>query len=94
MAADPARRASLKPHPKLAHRVIEGRAFIMDPRDNTLHSLNETGTLVWRALAQGQGPEAAARSIAERFEVTPEEAVEDAAAFLRDLRSLGLVVDA
>ena len=83
----------MKPHSKLAHRVIEGQAFIMDPRDSMLHALNGTATVVWREAAKGAAPEAIARAVAEEFEVGPEEARRDVEAFLAGLRKKGLLID-
>ncbi|MCP4615876.1 MAG: PqqD family protein [Bradyrhizobium sp.] len=83
----------MKPDPKLAHRVVEGRVFVMDPRCSTLHSLSETGTFIWKKLCGGASDSKIARALAEEFEVDPKQAADDVRAFLAELRAKDLLAD-
>ena len=76
---------------RLAFRVIEGQAFIVDPKDKVMHSLNPTATRIWQSLGQGKEPRDIARSIAEEFEVDAGRALEDVRSFLEELRSKQLL---
>ncbi|MFA6317937.1 MAG: PqqD family protein [Elusimicrobiota bacterium] len=79
---------------RLAHRVIEGQAFVLDPKENVLHRLNPSASLVWKALSEGKTPGQAAQSLAQEFEVGLEEAGRDTASFISELRDKGLLEDA
>ena len=76
---------------KLACREIEGEAYIVDISSETLHSLNETGTLVWNGLRKGLTPEACAERLAREFEVAPEAALADVRELVARLTARGLV---
>lgn len=72
-------------NPRVAARTIDGEAVIVSPENAMLHTLNGTGTLIWE-LADGRADlDAIARRLAQVFEVTPEDARRDAAAFCREL---------
>jgi len=80
-----------RPDPKVAHRLIEGRAFVMDPRCDTLHSLNDTATLIWKGLCAGDSIEKIAADLAEEFDVSTEQGLKDARAFIREAAANGLL---
>ncbi len=61
---------------------IEARAY---------HKLNETGTLVWRALEEGRSREEIIRELTTCYEVTPEEAGADLEQMLSNLEAHGLL---
>lgn len=81
----------MRPAKRLAHRVIDGLAFVVDPKAKALHSFNETGSRLWQLLASGASPEEAARTLAEEFEVDEATARADAEAFFGKLRAMGLL---
>ena len=83
----------IKLAPALAHRVIEGQAFIMDAREKVLHSLNGTGTLIWRGLAAGRPPEGIAAELSEAYDVAADAALADVRAFVDALRAKGLLTE-
>jgi hypothetical protein len=63
-------------------RVIEGEAVVITPDDSQLHSLNEVGTFIWE---RSDGTRTVAQIVDEvcrSFEVEPEQAARDAAAFI------------
>ena len=77
--------------PRTAWRVYDGEAVILWPDDSTLNTLNPVGTLIWEA-ADGQRPlSAIVARICEEFDVDPERAEQDAAAFIAKLRARGLL---
>ena len=84
----------MKPSPRLAHRVIEGQAFVMDARESTLYSFNGTATFIWKELAAGRSPEEIAESLAEAYDVEPAEARADVREFLARLAEAELVGEA
>jgi hypothetical protein len=82
----------LTQNPQTAWRVYDGEAVIICPDDSTLSTLNAVGTLIWEA-ADGKTPESAiVARISEEFDVEPERAERDAAAFIEKLCQRGLLV--
>ena len=80
-------------HPRAAGRVVDGVAFVITPDDHKLHSLNGTGTRVWQLCASGVTLDEVARALAAAFEVDEPRAQADAARFLADLVSRGLIAE-
>lgn len=78
-----------------AGRIIDGLAFVVTPRDNRLHSLNETATRIWELSKHGCTAEEAADALYTEFAVTLEAAQADVRACLDDLvaREILLVED-
>lgn len=54
-------------------------------------TLNETGKLLWEALAAEQTPETLTQMLLEQYEVTREQAHADVDAFLKKLSAVGAV---
>jgi len=78
--------------PKTAWRVYDGEAVILCPDDSTLNTLNAAGTLIWEA-ADGKTPlSAIVARICEEFDVWPEQAERDLAAFIEKLCQRGLLL--
>ena len=85
----------LTQNPKTAWRVYDGEAVVLCPDDSTLNTLNAVGTLIWEA-ADGKTPVSAiVARISEEFDVEPERAERDVAAFIEKLcqRELLIVSD-
>ncbi|MEW6749518.1 MAG: PqqD family protein [Candidatus Latescibacterota bacterium] len=57
-------------------RLVDG-AMIYDPRDQTVHHLNETAACVWEACQRGASREEAAAFLCRDYEVDPERAAGD-----------------
>ena len=55
-------------------------------------TLNESGKLLWEALATEQTPETLTKLLLEQYEVAPEQARTDVDAFLKKLCAVGAVV--
>ena len=76
---------------RTAWRVYDGEAVILCPDDSTLNTLNAVGTLIWES-ADGKSPlSAIVARICEEFDVPPEQAEQDATAFVAKLRARGLL---
>lgn len=60
-------------------------------RENCVFPLNETGEFIWERLAKGQTIEQTARSLAQTFDVLPEEALTDCHAYVDELVSQRLL---
>jgi hypothetical protein len=77
---------------EIAARVLDGEMMIMSARDSRLFNLNEVGTLIWQA-ADGVTTleEIVNQKICVEFEVEPEQALQDAEAFVRELAEHGIM---
>lgn len=58
---------------------------------DSVYTLNAVGTAIWNAIAQPVALDSLVASVADEFDVTPEQARLDVGAFLGDLAQLGLV---
>jgi hypothetical protein len=78
---------------QIAARNLGGEMMIMSPRNSTLFSLNEVGTVIWEA-ADGQTPiaEIVERKICAEYDVAPAEALKDAEDFVRELAEHGILL--
>ena len=67
--------------------------MIMSAPDSTLLSLNDVGTLIWEA-ADGETTlqEIVERKVCAEFDIDPEEALEDAESFVRELAGHGILL--
>jgi hypothetical protein len=83
--------AKFRQNPRTAGRVIDGLAFVVTPDDNKLHTLNATGTEIWRLAETGCTLDEMAAALAHRFAVEPTVARGDAGRFTDDLVSRGIL---
>jgi hypothetical protein len=74
----------LRRHPDVAFRVLDGRAVIVVPGTQEMHTLNEVGTFVWQDC-EGLTVDQTVAAIVAQFEVDESEARADLDAFVRDL---------
>ena len=83
----------IAPHPRIAARLIGGRALILDPRTDALQRLNEVGSFVWGLIAERRHDRAAlCVAVVEAFEVEADAAAADLDVFLDALEAKGLIV--
>lgn len=62
---------------KIAYRVIDGSAVLVNPEDSTLYTLNEVATRIWE-LSNGQNTlEEIATAICQEFDVDFDTALRD-----------------
>jgi hypothetical protein len=75
----------------IAWREIDGEMVAIDLVTNTYLSANESGLLLWRALAAGASREDLAALLAERFGIDGKSAAVDVDRFLEELTSRELL---
>ena len=79
-------------NPQTAWRIYDGEAVVICPEDSTLNTLNAVGTLIWQA-ADGKTPVGGiVARICDEFDVEPEQAERDSAAFIEKLCQRGLLM--
>ncbi len=78
-------------NPRVAYRVLDGSAVLVNPDDSTLYTLNPVATRIWE-MADGQLPvsEIALRLCGE-FEVEQVTALRDTEVFLLAFQAKGLL---
>ena len=64
---------------------VDGELLILDLDDNVFFGLDEVGRMIWRALEAGQTLGEIVDRIVARWDVTSDEALEDARAFIDEL---------
>lgn len=85
----------LRRSPEVTFEVVDGRAILIDGQGTELITLNPVGTLVWNALDGERDSGQLANDLVATFEdVTVEQLEDDINAFVEELRSSGLVVEA
>lgn len=77
----------------IAARMLGGEMIVMSAVDSTLFNLNEQATVIWNA-ADGVTPlrQIVEQRICSEFDVTPETAYRDAADFVEELASHGVLL--
>jgi hypothetical protein len=74
--------------PRVAARVVEGKALIVVIDQRRLHTLNEVGTRIWE-LCDGRELGAIVKCVVDEFEVDAPSAERDVQAFVQELTTLG-----
>ena len=74
----------------LPFQELEGRIVIVVPARRQMHQLDDVASYLWNQLREPRSPGELARSLCEEFEVEPERAEKDVAAFLEELEKKGL----
>lgn len=84
------------PHPDVVARVLPDGSVLFHPQTEVYFGLNETGTVVWTALAVGPSSEdALVTAVMQRWPDAPPGTVrDDIRELLADLSAEGLLVDA
>jgi hypothetical protein len=81
------------PGRRVASRVIDGQALLLDPGRDELQRLNEVGSFLWGLIKERRHDVDALRAaLAEAFEVEPSAAGIDLQDFLNELEARGLIV--
>ncbi len=76
---------------KIAYRLIEGEAIILNLVSGFYYSLNKTGTLIWQLIENGKNLKEIAPYLAKEFNVKEEELKRDIKALIIDLEKEGLI---
>jgi len=74
-----------------ASRIIGGEAIIMTSADSKIRTLNETGSRIWELIADSHTIATVAETIAREFDVSAEQARDDALTFLGNLLERGMI---
>ncbi|MBL4637687.1 MAG: PqqD family peptide modification chaperone [Kofleriaceae bacterium] len=82
-------------NPLSAGRVVDGLAFVVTAEDNKLHTLNVTGTELWRLAQSSEGVsiDSGASKLVELFKVELSLAKEDVAECLQAYASSGILIE-
>ena len=79
--------------PDVACRTVDGKTVVVVMSNNSIHSLNASGSWLWEALGEDRfSVDDAAERLAERFGLEQRAALEDADAFVRSLVESGALV--
>jgi hypothetical protein len=76
---------------RTASRILAGEAVVLTPLDGRIYNLNPTGTRLWEWLTDEITIAALADRLQGEFQVTPEQARADVAAFIEVMLNRGLV---
>ena len=72
-------------------RSVEGEIVALDVANSEYLSINGSGAMLWAALGEGTTQVALVELLRERFDLSPDVAERDVAAFLHDVRAQGLL---
>jgi hypothetical protein len=75
----------------LAWRTVDDEMIAIDVRQSTYLSANDSGAILWSALASGTTKEQLTGSLVEAYGIDPTTAAADVETFLSDLRERGLL---
>ena len=85
--------AVIRPHPRIAARIVAERALILDPRTDALQRLNDTGSFIWARIAERRHDrDAILEAVLAEFEVDAATAAADLDALLAELAAAELIV--
>ncbi len=80
------------PHRRIAARVVDGQALILDPKTDGLQRLNEVGSFIWSLIAERRHtPLDIEKAVVETFDVVEEHASRDVRQFLGALANRELI---
>ena len=80
--------------PEISARTIGDEVFILDRKSSVIHTFNATGAHLWHAVAAGKTFDDTCAELCAAFEVAPNQAREDVAAFIENLTKNNLIVPA
>ena len=75
----------------LAWRTVDDEMIAIDVRDSTYLTANDSGALLWAALAAGTTRDALAERLVTAYGIDTEKAEADVDRFLDELRERGLL---
>ncbi len=75
----------------VTHAELEDEVVLLDTRSGTYFSIDGVGIRIWELLRKGATPEQIAQRILRDYDVAPEVARADVAAFLNALATRGLI---
>ena len=82
----------VRPHPEVVDTEMEGEGVVLLHLESQIYfSLNETGTLIWKAMRQGLTLQEICQRLQDEFDVTADQAEQSVLALTRDLAQQKLV---
>jgi hypothetical protein len=75
------------------HEDFDGCGILLNPETKQAVTLNRTAVLIWKSLQAGKSATEIAALIAMEFDVTEEKAAADAAQFIEQLKTRGMIRD-
>jgi hypothetical protein len=82
----------IKPNHRIAARVVDGQALILDPRTDELQRLNEVGSFIWSQIAlRTQTADQIQFELVKEFKVDDAQAARDLGIFLDKLTQRDLI---
>lgn len=85
--------AILRPRSDLGVEKVEDDLLILDKRNQKVHRLNATASVVWKSLQDGRKQDIIVKDIVEKFDILPEIAQRDVTRVLQEFRALNLLAD-
>lgn len=79
-------------NPEAAHRLIDGQAIIVLPRESEVMVLNEVGSAIWELVDGRRQEEEIAQALCRVYAVSLEEGLRDVRHFLAELAEKRVVV--
>lgn len=70
---------------------VEGEFLLLDMKDNKLHQLNRSASMLWEAMDGSRSARELAAVLTEAFEIDEDQALRDVSGTLETLREAGLV---
>ncbi len=70
----------------IVSRLIDEEYYIVDSKNHILHSLNETGTFIFKQFKKNSSFKDIIKALCSEFEVNENEAIEDLNEFIRILK--------
>ena len=82
----------IMPHRRVAARIVDGCALILDPRTDQLQRLNEVGSFIWaRIIERSHTSDSIRDLLIDEFQVDEATAQSDLNAFLDKLAERDLI---
>lgn len=75
----------------LAWRTVDDEMIAIDVRESTYLTANDSGAILWSALAAGATKDELADRLVDAYGIEAEAAAADVESFLNDLRERGLL---
>jgi hypothetical protein len=69
----------------VSFREVGSEVVVLDLRSSSYITVNDAGALLWRRLSQGASADELGHTLAEGFDLPPDDARRDSAAFLDEL---------
>jgi hypothetical protein len=84
--------AQLSPHDHIVFTEFDGtEGILVDLNTKKYYQLNETATLIWKALTQGLAANDIADQIVANYEITPADALQNVETTLSQFQSYDLI---